>query len=254
MPDRPDGQEILSEHRPAQIDAAPGGGQRLGMARLWLLWTVANAVGGMLGFGTGGLVTFGVLAALDLLHLDRARSAGEVALVLLCACAWPPIAGGIAAWAQWLVLRWSLGLGEGVGWVRMQAVLWLVGIALGGLIIYLAEFVPHGPVATPAAFVVAGLVLATPIALGQWSALRAHSSNAWVWLPIVPVGYAVGFMVGTAAAGATLQSVAVTDGLTTLVVAPALAGAAGGCVSGLVTGVALVYLVRGAAAPAGRHG
>jgi hypothetical protein len=215
-------------------------------ACLWLAWIVANAVGGLLGFGAGGLVTAAGLAALGLLHPAGSRTSLEVALVLACAGAWPLIAGATVALAQWAVLRSShvdVGLR---GWLGKNAALWLVGTVAAGVSVYLGAFALSGPFGGALVFVVAGLVLAVPIAIGQWDTLEGHSPDAWVWLPAVPLGYAASATFGAAAAGAVMGGMRANDWVTTLILAPAVAGVVGGCVSGLVTGLALVWLVRAA--------
>lgn len=217
--------------------------------RLWMTWIIANTLGGLVGFGAGGAVTAAALGLLGLLHVAGSRRWSEVILVVVCASAWPAIVGGIVALAQWLVLRASLGGLDMTGWLRTNVILWLAGTVAAIIFGALVELIVGNRFGGVPSLLVSGLVLAVPIAIGQWGALNTCSANAAAWVPAVVVGYTAGALLGASAAGAMLSGVVGNDWVATLVVAPSVAGAVGGCVSGLVTGLALIRLVRAAARP-----
>jgi hypothetical protein len=205
---------------------------------------MANGVGGAIGFAAGGLLNWVGLAALGLLQTERSRTGPEMSLVLLCAIPWPPIVGASVGLAQWFVPGSIIGRVSLRDWVRTSAVLWLIGVVGAGLALFLGANWIRGDLASAIAFVVAGLVLATPIAIGQWQLLEGRSPATWIWLPTVLVSFGAGTAAGGAAAGALLRGVMASDWTMLLIAAPAFAGAAGGCVSGALSGMAVVYLTR----------
>jgi hypothetical protein len=208
------------------------------MARLGAAWVLANVAGGLVGFGAGGLALTG------LLHPQGSRSGLEVLAVLICSAAWPLIAGGTVALAQWRVLRaWLSGPDRG-RWLRRNAVLWLVGTAAAAATVYLGEFTRHPPSDVPISLLLAGLVLGISVGIGQWTMLEHVSPRGWIWLLAVPLGYAAGAFAGTGVAAVTMHGSGPSDWVIVLVLGPALGGAAGGGVSGIITGAALVWLLR----------
>jgi hypothetical protein len=132
----------------------------------------------------------------------------------------------------------------------MNVILWFVGTMAAGISGYfmLATGADRYFGGLPVILIV-GLMLAIPIALGQWAMLDGRIPDAGVWLLAVPSGGAAGVLAGMAAAGGVMSGGATYDGLTTFLVAPAAAGAVGGTVSGSITGLALVWFVRPGVAP-----
>ena len=216
------------------------------MTPLALTWTLANTVGGLVGFGVGGFVTWAALAALGLLDTSHSRSGPEIALVLLCAFAWPPIAGSIVGMAQSLALRCTLGRVSARAWITRSALGWLVGATGAGITVYLGALTVHSALATGVLLVVAGLVMGVPVAAGQASLLAASGASVWLWVMSVLIGYGAGALAGAAAGDALLSGVPVSDAASTLMLAPALAGAVAGCVSGAISGLALAIAIRAA--------
>lgn len=204
-------------------------------------------MGGLDAFPAGGLVIGVGLAAIWSAWPGGPRPAAAVVATLVWAPAWPALAGAGVAAAQWAVLSPYLRGADARGWVRTNAILWLTGTVVARVVMYLGS-VPldalargHGPFAVAS---LPGLILGIAVALGQWATLEDGSPRAWIWLPAVPAGYAVGTSLGAFAAAAALRGVRIDDWALTFLAAPAVGGAVGGCVSAAITGLALVWLAR----------
>ena len=131
------------------------------------------------------------------------------------------VAGAVIGAAQWLVLRQSVGIGA--SWVAATS----GGLALG-LAVAVALF-GTGTVGGP--LVIRGLIVGAVVGLMQWLILRHYVSMAWVWVLVVTVCWAVGWIV-TRAAGVDLTRGWYVFGLS------------GAAVFVALTGTVLIWLLR----------
>jgi hypothetical protein len=178
---------------------------------LWLSWTLATALGMLLGYLPLALV----VGPLDL---------GLVRVIV------PIVAGLLLGLAQWLVLRPYVA--ASYDWIINQAAGWVVGFALGLVVVQLLSATA---ISTLVGFILFGLI----VALFQWPVLRREMPQLLPWVLANVVGWTLGAYLSQVAAGiffqdnlpSTVTSVLVTVGIT-------------GLVAGAVTGLALVWIVR----------
>jgi hypothetical protein len=178
---------------------------------MWLEWTLATALGMLVGFVTS-------IALVNLLDLAFAR--------LLV----PLVAGSLIGLAQWVVLRKYLN--EVVDWILAGGASWAVGYALGLLII-------NGLTGTGLDGFIGYVLFGIIVAIVQWPILRREIPNAWMWVAANVVGWTTGFYLSQVALdllfnGPTIDPIASTS---------VLSGVSG-LVAGAITGIALVLIVR----------
>jgi hypothetical protein len=178
---------------------------------LWLGWTLATALGLILGY---------LPAALFVNQVDLG-----LARVLI-----PLLAGLLVGVAQWLVLRNYVI--DSADWVLHLAGSWVVGYTLGLLVVDLLLNVFLGPIL---AYVLFGII----IAVFQWPVLRREIPHLWMWVLANVVGWSLGAFLSQLAIGGLFGANPANLVVTTLVNMSVT-----GLVAGLVTGLALVWIVR----------
>lgn len=178
---------------------------------MWLEWTLATALGMLLGF----------LPSLILVNIL------DLALARLIVPLW---AGFLIGLAQWVVLRKYVN--EASDWVLAAGASWAVGFAMGLLIM-------NGLTNTGLdgffGYVLFGII----VAVVQWPVLRREIPNVWIWILANVVGWTAGFYLSQLSLdllfnGPTIDPVASTS---------VLSGVSG-LIAGAITGVALVLIVR----------
>jgi hypothetical protein len=178
---------------------------------LWLAWTLATALGMLIGYLPMALM----IGSFDL----------GLARVLV-----PIIAGLVLGLAQWLVLRPYVA--NSYDWIINAAAGWVIGFTLG---LFLVQLLPSTPVGTLVGYMVFGLI----VALFQYPVLRREIPHLTYWVIANVVAWTLGAFLSQWVAGllfqddlpSTFTSVLVTVGIT-------------GLVAGAITGLALVWIVR----------
>jgi hypothetical protein len=178
---------------------------------LWLGWTLATALGLLIGYLPAALLV-------DQMDLGLAR-------VIV-----PLLAGLLIGAAQWLVLRNYLTACS--DWIINLAGSWVAGYSLGLLVI---DLLANRFLGTVVSFLLFGLI----IAVFQWPVLRREIPQFWLWALANMVGWALGAFLSQAAIAALFGANLASPALLT-VVNMAVTGLA----AGLVTGLALVWIVR----------
>jgi hypothetical protein len=178
---------------------------------MWLEWTLATALGMLLGF----------LPSLILVNIL------DLALARLIVPLW---AGFLIGLAQWVVLRKYVN--EASDWVLAAGASWAVGFAMGLLIM---NGLTHTGLDGFFGYVLFGII----VAIVQWPVLRREIPNVWMWILANVVGWTAGFYLSQLALdlffnGPTIDPVASTS---------VLSGVSG-LIAGAITGVALVLIVR----------
>jgi hypothetical protein len=178
---------------------------------LWLGWTLATALGLILGY---------LPAALFVNELDL----GLARIIV------PLLAGTLIGLAQWLVLRNYVT--DCSDWVLYLAGSWVLGYTLGLLVVDLLASTFLGIVFS---YILFGII----IALFQWPVLHREIPRIWMWVLANVVGWGLGaFLAQLAIAG--LYGSNQPSLITITVVNMAVTG----LVAGLITGIALVLIVR----------
>jgi hypothetical protein len=180
-------------------------------AGLWLGWTLATAVGLVIGYLPAALFV-------DQVDLGLAR-------VIV-----PLLAGILIGLAQWLVLRNYVT--ESTDWVIHLAASWVLGYTVGLLIIDLLANTFIGVIFS---YLLFGII----IALFQWPILHREIPRIWVWVLANVIGWGLGAYLSQV----TIASV-FADQVGSLVAITVVNMAVTGLVAGLITGVALVLIVR----------
>jgi hypothetical protein len=178
---------------------------------LWLGWTLATALGMLLGFLPS-------LLLVNVLDLPWAR-------VIV-----PLLAGFLIGLAQWAVLRNYLI--ESYDWVLAGGASWAVGYALG---LFLINNLSGTGLAGFLGFALFGLI----VAIVQWPLLRREIPNVWAWILANVIGWSLGFY-----AGLLSLNLFFTDPAINPVVSTSAVSVASGLVAGAITGLALVWIVR----------
>jgi hypothetical protein len=135
--------------------------------RFWGGWALA-----FLGFPLGGLASLGLVGGVESV-LDGVIGGA--------AC------GAVLGAVQWLVLRRRLSLPRS----------WIVATSLGmagGLALGVGLF----GASTAGSVLLRGFSTGLVIGLAQWAALRSSLPRAWVWVPTVAAGWALGWTVSRA--------------------------------------------------------
>lgn len=174
----------------------------------WLGWAVA-----FVGFPLGGVVAAALIGPIT---TPLAGALGGA------------VTGAIIGAAQWLVLRRRLSLTS--GWIAVTALGMGAGLALGIALL--------GTSTDGAALLLHGLITGTSIGIAQFVLLRSVSGRAPVWVLIVALGWALGWMI-TRAVGVDLA------------LQWSVFGSSGGLLFQLLTGLTLSWMLRrGKVAPA----
>jgi hypothetical protein len=178
---------------------------------LWLSWTLATAVGMLLGFVPASLVV-------DNIDLGLAR-------VFV-----PLVAGLLVGLLQWVVLRPYLV--QASDWILAGAAGWAVGFALGLVVI---QTLSGSPIGAITGYLLFGVI----IGLIQWPVLRREIPNALSWVLASIVGWAAGLLVAQLALSQFFG-----DNPIHPVVTSAISAGVSGLIAGAITGWAFVQIVR----------
>ena len=179
--------------------------------KLGLAWTAATAVGMLVGY-------------LPLAFLVGSLDLGLVRVIV------PIITGALLGLAQYLVLRPYIA--KSYDWIINQAVGWVVGFAIGLLVV---QFLSRTALGMLLGFVAFGLI----VSLFQYPALRREIPHLAPWVIANVVGWTLGAYLSQLAAGAFFQSALPTT-FSGVLVSVGITG----LVAGAVTAVALVWIVR----------
>jgi hypothetical protein len=178
---------------------------------MWLEWTLATALGMLLGF----------LPSIILVNLL------DLALARLIVPLW---AGFLIGLAQWVVLRKYVN--QASDWVLAAGASWAIGFAMGLLIM-------NGLTNTGLDALFGYILFGIIVAVVQWPVLRREIPNVWTWILANVVGWTTGFYLSQLCLdlvfnGPTINPVASTS---------VLSGVSG-LVAGAITGLALIWIVR----------
>jgi hypothetical protein len=178
---------------------------------LWLSWTLATAVGMLIGFLPS-------LLLVNVLPIQWAR-------VVV-----PLLAGFLIGLAQWAVLRNYLVSSS--DWILAAGASWAVGYALGLLLINLfAGSLLSG--------LIGYLLFGVIVAVVQWPILRREIPHVWPWILANVVGWTAGFYVSQFALNLFFKDPAIPP-----VTSTSFISVVTGLVAGAITGIALVLIVR----------
>lgn len=176
----------------------------------WAGWAVA-----FVGFPLGGVASAALIGPIAT-PLDGALGGAAT--------------GAVIGAAEWLALRRRLPVS--VWWIAATALGMGIGLALGVALL--------GASTGGAALPLRGLITGASIGIAQYVLLRGVSGRAPVWVPIVALGWALGWMI-TRAVGVDLA------------LQWAVFGSSGALLFQLLTGLALTWIMRrGRVAPAPR--
>jgi MFS family permease len=178
---------------------------------LWLGWTLATAVGMLV----GSLLSIPLVNLLNL----------QVARVIV-----PVLTGFLIGLAQWTALRSYLV--DGAGWVLAGGTSWAVGYALG---LFLVNSVASTGAGSFIAYVLFGFI----VAILQWPLLRREIPHVWMWILANILGWALGFYLSQVALNLLFDEPSIHPLASTSVLSTV-----SGLVAGAITGVALVLIVR----------
>ena len=178
---------------------------------LWLGWTLATAVGMVVGY---------LPAALFIQDVPL-----WIARVLV-----PLLAGILISAAQWLVLRNYVVNSR--SWMINHTFGWTIGYIIGLLVVSLVSGFPLGGL-------IGYLLFGIIVALFQFPVLRREIPHLWVWVVANMIAWTLAAYVSQVVAG----SVFITT-KTTLVTSTLLTVGVTGLVGGAITAIALIWLVR----------
>jgi hypothetical protein len=178
---------------------------------MWLEWTLATALGMLLGFLPS-------LLLVNLLDLTVAR------LIV------PLWAGFLIGLAQWVVLRKYIN--EASDWVLAAGASWAIGFALG-------LFIMTGLTGTGLDGFVGYILFGMIVAVVQWPVLRREIPNIWMWILANVVGWTAGFYLSELSLDLFFNGPAINP-----VASTAVLSGVSGLIAGAITGVALVLIVR----------
>jgi hypothetical protein len=181
---------------------------------LWVAWSLATAVGMILGH-----------LPLALIITDLDTGLARVAVPLLT--------GLFTGLAQWLVLRRYVTRSH--DWILNLAGGWVVGYAIGLFVAQSLARSPLGPLGSLVGFLLFGVI----VAVFQWPVLRREIPHITPWILANMLGWALGAYLSGLISGGLFAarppslsvSVLVVDGLT-------------GLIAGAVVGLALIWIVR----------
>jgi hypothetical protein len=178
---------------------------------LWLAWTLATALGMLLGF----LLSIPLVNLLDL----------QWARVIV-----PLLAGFLIGLAQWAALRNYLV--DATDWILAGGASWAVGYTLGLLLINVLADTAFGGVI---GYLLFGLI----VAIVQWPILRREIPNVWAWILANVIGWTLGFYLSQISLGLFFNDPSIAPVASTSVLS-----SISGLVAGAITGLALVWIVR----------
>lgn len=178
---------------------------------LWLSWTLATALGMLLGF----LPSIFLVNVLDL----------QWARIIV-----PLLAGFLIGLSQWAVLRNYLV--ESSDWILAGGTSWAMGYALG---LFLINSLSNTGIGGFVAFVLFGFI----VAIVQWPLLRREIPSVWAWILANVIGWTAGLYLSQGALNLFFNDPAIPPFASTSVVS-----GVSGLVAGAVTGLALVWIVR----------
>lgn len=178
---------------------------------LWLSWTLATALGMLLGFLPS-------IFLVNLLDLQWAR-------III-----PLLAGLLIGLSQWAVLRSYLV--ESYDWVLAGGASWAVGYALG---LFLINSLSATGLGAFLGFALFGVI----VAIVQWPLLSREIPNVWLWILANVIGWSLGFYLSQFSLNLFINDPAIAPIASTSVVS-----ATSGLIAGAVTGLALVWIVR----------
>lgn len=178
---------------------------------LWLGWTLATAIGMILGYLPSALL----VSDLDL---------GLARIIV------PILAGLLIGIAQWLVLRQYVNTSH--DWILNHAGGWVAGYALGFFIAQLFSKVPYGGLI---GFLLFGVI----VAVFQWPVLRREIPHVWAWILANVVGWTAGAWISGLVAAALVKSTELTLVTSTIVTVGIT-----GLIAGAITALALIWIVR----------
>jgi hypothetical protein len=179
---------------------------------LWLGWTLATAIGMLIGFLPS-------LLLVNVLDLQWAR-------III-----PLLAGFLIGLAQWAVLRNYLV--ESSDWILAGGTSWAVGYALG---LFLINSLSNTALGGVIGFALFGVI----IALVQYPLLRREIPNIWSWILANALGWTAGFYLSQAALSLFFSNAPAINP----VVSTSFVSVVAGLVAGAITGLALVLIVR----------
>jgi len=178
---------------------------------LWFGWTLATAVGMLLGF----LPSIPLVDALDL---------GFARVVV------PILAGVLIGFAQWVVLRFYLTATS--DWILAGGAAWAAGYALGLFLMQNISGMLLGGVLGYLLFgAIAGLV--------QWPVLRREIPNGVVWILANTLAWAIGFWVSQ-----WILNLLFNDPVIPPLISTSVLTGVSGLVAGAISGAALVWIAR----------
>jgi hypothetical protein len=178
---------------------------------MWLEWTLATALGMLLGF----------LPSLVLVNIM------DLALARLIV---PLFAGFLVGLAQWVVLRkYVNGVSD---WILAAGASWAVGYALGLLII-------NGLTGTGLDGYIGYILFGIIVALVQWPILRREIPNVWMWILANVIGWTSGFFMSQVSLDLFFNGPVIDPVASTSVIS-----GVSGLVAGAITGIALIWIVR----------
>lgn len=178
---------------------------------MWLGWTLATAVGMLLGF----LLSIPVV---NLLDLSWAR-------VIV-----PLLAGFLIGLAQWVALREYLV--DATDWILAGGASWAVGYAVG-------LFLINSLAGTALGGLIGYMLFGVIVAIVQWPMLRREIPSVWAWILANVIGWTAGFYLSQVALELFFNEPAIAPVASTSVIS-----AISGLVAGAITGLALVWIVR----------
>jgi hypothetical protein len=179
--------------------------------RLWLGWTLATAIGMILGFLPSILLV-------DTMPLLLAR-------ILV-----PLLAGFLIGFAQWIVLRYYVTSSH--DWILTAGAGWALGYVIGLTIV---QFFARIGIGAWIGYILFGII----IALAQWPILRREVPHLLTWVLANVVGWTLGFILSNAILNALFNGPRANLTLVATV-GPGLSG----LISGAIIGLALVLIVR----------
>lgn len=179
---------------------------------LWLGWTLATAIGMLLGFLPS-------LLLVNILDLQWSR-------VIV-----PLLAGFLIGLTQWAVLRNYLVSSQ--DWILAGGTSWAVGYAIG---LFLINTLAGTGISGLIGFALFGAI----IAIVQWPILRREIPHITSWI----IANALGWMAGFYLSQVALEIFFRNDPAINPVVSTSFVSVVTGLVAGAITGLALVWIVR----------
>ena len=180
-------------------------------ASLWLAWTLATALGMLIGY---------LPLALLINSLDLGLARVSV----------PIVTGVLLGLAQWLVLRPYIVHSH--DWIVNHAAGWVVGFSIGLFIVQLLSKTPLGMLLGYIAF-------GTIVAIFQYPTLRREIPHLSTWIIANVMGWTLGAYLSQLAAGVLFHNAAPANDISAFVGVGIT-----GLVAGGITAVALIWIVR----------